>query len=54
MKVSEILVVAVLEDPLSQNWVWVGLDQQFLWDLVVVVQVMIHGWKEEFLGAQLE
>ena len=54
VKVSEILVVAVLEEPSSQNQVWVGLEPQLLWDLVAVMQVMIHGWKEEFLGVQLE
>lgn len=54
VKMSEILVVAALEDPSSQNQVGVGLEQQLPWDLVAVVQVMTHGWTEGFLGVQLE
>lgn len=54
VKVSEILVVAALEDPSSQNQVGVGLEQQLPWDLVAVVQVMTHGWTKGFLGVQLE
>ena len=54
VKVPEILAVAALEEPSSRNQVWIGLEQQLLWDLVAVVQVMAHGWKEEFLDVQLE